>query len=84
MFSICPKDLVDKQALSPCKAHEKTFTTNKYMFVLCWEDMTIMKKYFSAHEDHSNNSLICKTDLLIDVHSLFIIGAHNICSYSEQ
>lgn len=46
MFSICPKDLVDKQALSPCKAHEKTFTTNKYMFVLCWEDMTIMKKYF--------------------------------------
>lgn len=48
--TICPKELMDKQAVSSSKAPEKTFATNEYFCVLGRHNNE--GKVSLAHENH--------------------------------
>lgn len=52
---ICPKILMDKQALSPSKAPERT---NKYLLCVVLGRHDNEGKVSLAHENHSDNSLL--------------------------
>lgn len=54
---ICPTDLVEKTSSLFNKAHEKTFTTNKYLLYVVLGRQDNEGKVSLAHEDLKDNSL---------------------------